>query len=222
MERWKDVKGYEGYYKVSDAGRIKSLERTYKTKKSFRVIPERFRTLTDVHGYLYCELWKDGEHQRFAVHRLVATAFIPNPDGLPQVNHLDGNKHNNNVFNLEWCNQSRNNKHAFDMGLKSPYNRNGASNPMYGRTQSESAKAKIAAVHRGLKHTTEAKQKMSKAHSGVKFSEAHKRNLSESIKNAKRGIRRITKDGKIKFVKPEELDTYLSNGWQTKAKGSGH
>lgn len=222
MERWKDVKGYEGYYKISDAGRVKSLERTYKTKHSFRVVPEKMRTLTDVHGYLYCTLWKDGNHKRFAIHRMVAEAFIPNPDGLPQVNHLDGDKHNNNVFNLEWCNQSRNNKHAFAMGLMKAYNRRGANNPMYGQHQSESAKAKIADVHKGTRHTAETRQKMSEAHSGMKFTESHKRNLSESMKNAKRGIRRITKDGKIKFVKPEELNDYLSDGWKTRTKGSGH
>jgi hypothetical protein len=218
MEKWKDIKGYEGCYQISDAGHVKSVERTYKTKKSIRVVPEKIRALINVHGYLYCALWKDNKQQRYAVHRLVALAFIPNPDNLPMVNHLDGDKTNNNVFNLEWCNGSENNLHAYKTGLHKPYNRRGEKNPMYGKHQSESAKEKIGAIHRGLRHTDETKKKMSEAKKGRKFTELHKAHLGESSSRARLGTKKIAKDGIIKYAKGEELTEYLSNGWMLASK----
>lgn len=71
-------------------------------------------------GYLRVFINLDGKSKGYFVHRLVAEAFIPNIDNLPVVNHKDGDKHNNNVDNLEWTTASRNNKHAFDTGLKRP------------------------------------------------------------------------------------------------------
>lgn len=70
-------------------------------------------------GYKQCNLYKDGKKKYVRVHRLIAEAFIPNPLNLPQINHKDGNKLNNNVDNLEWCDNSRNTKHAFDNNLTS-------------------------------------------------------------------------------------------------------
>lgn len=69
-------------------------------------------------GYLVMSLSKNGEREYVLVHRLVAEAFIPNPENKPQVNHLDGNKANNSVFNLEWCTQKENNIHAYAINLK--------------------------------------------------------------------------------------------------------
>lgn len=213
MEKWKDIKNYEGYYQISDAGNVKSVERVYKTKKGQRTVPEKIRALINVHGYLYCELWKENKHQRYAVHRLVADAFIPNVKNLPMVNHLDGNKTNNNVYNLEWCTCSENNLHAYKTGLRKPYNRRGEKNPMYGKHQSETAKEKIGAVHKGLKHTEETKKKMSEARKGMKFSEIHKAHLGDSISKAKSGTKKIVKDGIVKYAKGDVLINYLSDGW---------
>lgn len=218
MEKWKDIKGYEGYYQISNAGRVKSVKRAYKTKRSFITVPEKIRSLINVHGYLYCELWKNGEHQRYAIHRLVASAFIPNPDNLPVVNHLDGDKANNNVFNLEWCSNFENNLHAYKTGLNKPYNRRGEKNPMYGKHQSESAKEKIGAIHRGSKLTEETKRKMSEVRKGRKFTESHKAHLSESVSAAKRGTRKMIKDGIVKYVKNEVIAEYLSDGWMLVSK----
>lgn len=213
METWKDVKGYEGYYQVSSCGRVKSTERVYKTKRAFRTVPERIRKLAKVHGYLYCELWKDGRHERFAVHRMVAEAFLENPGGLPVVNHKDGNKENNNVSNIEWCTYSENSYHAFRTGLHKPYDRSGERNPMYGKHQSDSAKEKIAETHKGLKHTEEAKKKMSLRRIGTRFTEEHKRNLAASVSKSKKGARKMT-DGNVKrFIRASEIDGYLKNGW---------
>lgn len=96
MERWKDVEGYE-QYKVSNCGRVKSLSNDKNRKE--KILKQR-KTRD---GYLYVILCKDGKVKYFRVHRLVATAFVPNPLNFPQVNHKDENKENNCVWNLEWC-----------------------------------------------------------------------------------------------------------------------
>lgn len=95
-EIWKDIAGYEGLYKVSNLGRVKSLNYN-RTRK------ERLFDLHLRRGYLYVVLSKNCISKKFSVHRLVATTFIENPDNLPQVNHKDEDKTNNRVDNLEWC-----------------------------------------------------------------------------------------------------------------------
>lgn len=101
-EVWKDVKGYEGKYQVSNLGRVKSLNYHRSGK-------ERLLSLAhDKDGYLYVCFHKNGKQKLYKVHRLVAIAFIPNPDNLPCVNHKDENPSNNRVENLEWCTQKYN------------------------------------------------------------------------------------------------------------------
>lgn len=107
-EEWRDIQGYEGNYMISNYGRVKSL----KKKK-----PIIMRAHEDLKHYLDAPLYKDGFECKTRLHRLVAIHFIPNPKNLPQVNHIDGNKHNNYLSNLEWCNNSYNQKHAFRLGL---------------------------------------------------------------------------------------------------------
>ena len=96
-EIWKDIKGYEGLYQVSNLGRVKSLPRKNHPKEEFRNLSP------DSKGYLRVNLFKNNKGKTHKVHRLVAEAFIPNPNNYPQVNHKDENKANNNVDNLEWC-----------------------------------------------------------------------------------------------------------------------
>lgn len=84
---------------------------------------------------------------------------------------------------------------------------------MYGKHQSETAKEKIRAVHKGRKHTEETKKRMSEARKGKKFSEIHKAHLSESVSKAKLGAKKIVKDGVAKFAKGDALINYLSDGW---------
>lgn len=91
MENWKDVIGYEGLYLVSDMGQVKSMY----TKKIMS-------PGDNGRGYKFVSLAKCGRKQRFYVHRLVAMAFVPNPENKPQVNHMDCNKWNNSANNLEW------------------------------------------------------------------------------------------------------------------------
>lgn len=105
-EIWKDVKGYEGLYQVSNLGRVKSLD--YDGSKK-----ERIMSPYNVHGYSRVRLFNDKKRVSTSVHRLVAGAFISNPENKPFVNHIDGNKSNNKIENLEWCNNSENLIHAY-------------------------------------------------------------------------------------------------------------
>lgn len=104
-EEWRDIAGYEGKYMVSNTGKVKSLERTVWTGKGYyQTLPERIlKADKEGGGYYQVTLFKDGKRSRYKVHRLVAQAFIPNPDNLPCINHKDENKKNNCVQNLEWC-----------------------------------------------------------------------------------------------------------------------
>ena len=105
-EIWKAIPDYEGYYEVSNTGKIRSVTRTiiYKNGAVHNFIGKELKQdIEKNQGYYRICLNKNGIKKTFKVHRLVALAFIPNPDNLPFVNHKDENKLNNNVDNLEWC-----------------------------------------------------------------------------------------------------------------------
>lgn len=104
-EIWKDVKGYEGIYQVSNIGRVKSLLRKVAHIKGNRTIPERIIKLhiSSSNGYYMVNLCKDKSHKSYLVHRLVAGAFISNPNKLPYINHKNEIRTDNRVENLEWC-----------------------------------------------------------------------------------------------------------------------
>lgn len=112
-EIWRDVPGYEGLYKISNYGRIKALTKL----QGYIMRSERILNPRLIKGYYVAHLCKNGIAKNILVHRIVAECFIDNPDSLPVVNHIDGNKQNNNVNNLEWVTYSENTKHAFKLGL---------------------------------------------------------------------------------------------------------
>lgn len=108
----KAVTGFEGLYEVDDCGNVYSIRQT--NSRRIRMIKPY-----TVSGYLKVRLYGDnGEVSRFFVHRLVAQVFIPNPDGLPEVNHKDCNHANNHVSNLEWVSREQNLQHSYDSGKK--------------------------------------------------------------------------------------------------------
>ena len=118
MEIWKNIENYEGY-QISNFGNVKSLSKKIKCKNGFRTTKEKILKLKkSKQGYLSIQLKNKGNF--FSVHRLVALAFIDNPENKLQVNHINGIKHDNRIDNLEWCNQSENQIHAYVNKLQIP------------------------------------------------------------------------------------------------------
>lgn len=120
MELWKPVPGLAGIYEVSDQGRVRSLDHnsiipangpSARCIRAGRVL----KPSTDYKGYLRVRLYTPEGPRNVRVHRIVAEAFIPNPDNKPQINHINGVKTDNSVKNLEWVTQSENQRHCFDV-----------------------------------------------------------------------------------------------------------
>lgn len=110
---WRPVKGYEGLYEISNTGEVKSI---YYNKK-----PKILKKSMTTTGYYKVGLWKNKRKKSLRVHKLVAKAFIPNPENKPNINHIDGNPLNNHRGNLEWCTQQENVIHAIKIGLKQKF-----------------------------------------------------------------------------------------------------
>lgn len=120
LETWRDVVGFEGLYVISNLGKLKSIDRKIKTKDGWCF----FRKGIDItirknnFGYYDTRLCKNGSKKSVFLHRIIAEAFIPNPDNLPMINHINGIKTDNRIENLEWVSASENSKHAYDVGLR--------------------------------------------------------------------------------------------------------
>lgn len=117
---WKEIEGYEGYYAINESGEVKSLARIVKNNGHDHRVKERIRKVTNTGSYPVVSLRKNGILKVWPIHILLAKAFIPNPNNYPCVNHIDGDKTNYNVENLEWCTYSYNNAHALANNLRSP------------------------------------------------------------------------------------------------------
>lgn len=116
-EEWKDIPEYEGIYQVSNLGRIKSLSRTLWNGNVLHQHQEIIMHPSyDCNGYLLVGLRKNKRYRYERVHRLVAKAFIPNPYNYRVVNHIDADRSNNNINNLEWCTHKHNSNHAIKIG----------------------------------------------------------------------------------------------------------
>lgn len=173
QEEWRDIEGYEGLYQVSDLGRVRSLR--HKTTMILRQTAKS-------RGYKYVQLQVNGVYWTIGVHRLVAVAFIPNPENKPQVDHIDGNPSNNSITNLRWATQTEN--------MNNPVTQTrireatlGAKNPFYGKSHTENTKqilSKLVSKRTGAKnpfygrkHSDEARRKMSEYRktTGIKVSQ---------------------------------------------------
>ena len=114
-EVWKDIKNWEGSYQVSNFGRVRSLERII-TFSDGRIRKFQGREIKPIKSstsdYLMVRLWENHKEYAYLIHRLVAQAFIPNPDNLPEVSHIDENIFNNSYDNLEWCNRDYNHNYS--------------------------------------------------------------------------------------------------------------
>ena len=169
-EIWKDIKDYDGLYQVSNTGKIKSLERWIDRKcKGKRWQEEKIlKPLVNKHGYLHVGLHKNGKIKNYLVHRLVAEAFIQNPNNYPQVNHKDENPSNNFVNNLEYCDA----KYNSNYGTRNER----VAEKMKGKHRSEETKIKMSEAHKGK--TTWMK--------GKHLSDEHKRKISKKLTNGKK------------------------------------
>jgi hypothetical protein len=120
MEIWREIPEYNGLYLASNTGKIKSIDRMIPCRnQKLRLHKGRIlKQFKSKWGYLYVVITINNREYKEKVHRLVAKAFLPNPNNKAQVNHIDCNKENNNLYNLEWCTASENMKHAYASGLK--------------------------------------------------------------------------------------------------------
>lgn len=121
-EIWKGIPGYEEKYQASNLGRIRSTiswNGRYYYKKERILVPQK-----NCWGRLQIDLSKNGKVKKYSVHRLVAQTFIPNPENKPEINHIDGNKLNNNIENLEWVTSKENVLHAYRTGLRKSSQKN--------------------------------------------------------------------------------------------------
>ena len=119
---WKPVKGFEGFYEVCFLGVARSVLRTSNTETGQRTyLPKMLTVWPDANGYPCVSLSRKGKRTPKTVHGLVAEAFVPNPDNLPQVNHKDKNRQNNHCLNLEWVTARGNQSHSYKEGFTSNY-----------------------------------------------------------------------------------------------------
>lgn len=142
-EIWKPIKGYEGYYEVSNLGRVRSLGNGLTHNKSMTYLSGG-----NHRGYRLVILWKNGHGTNKRVHRLVAEAFIPNPDNLPQINHKNEDKADNRVENLEWCSA----KYNTNYGSRNTRAGKGISRPLYAYSEKGSLVGEYSSLRDASEH----------------------------------------------------------------------
>lgn len=228
-EIWKDISGYEGLYAVSSKGRIKSYDKIVyagRNKCSKRVVKGKILKLQKVNGYWQVKLCKEGQCCHYSVHRLVAEAFIPNPDPIhkTQVGHKDeknlknSNECNNSVENLEWVTPEENCNAILHRQRLS-----GENNWFYGKTHTQEEKEYLRKINLGKEGywknramSAETKEKMSRNHANVSgennpmYGKNHSNSTKEKISliNSKK----VFCDGKV-FDKIKDCADYYKVGY---------
>ena len=182
-EQWKNVVGYEGLYEVSSVGRV----RNKKTKRNLK--PDK-----DKNGYLRICLYKEGIAKKYFVHRLVAKAFVPNPENKPQIDHINTIKTDNYYKNLRWATPIENSNNKLSRRHNSEAHK-GENHPMYGKHLSEEHRRKISEANKGENHhmygkhhTEEARRKISEAQKGKHHTKETRRKMSEGHKGGKSSL----------------------------------
>lgn len=153
---WKDIPGYEGLYQVSNTGRVRSLNYNRTGKSKVR------KQNTDKRGYKRVNLCKDGKNKIYSIHRLVALAFIPNPNNYPIINHKDENPSNNAVWNLEWCTQEYNINYGNCRKKMSEARKGKQFTEEHRKNISEALKHTNITLHIDTQHQTQAKKQLDK------------------------------------------------------------
>lgn len=147
IEIWKDIKGYEGKYQISNLGNVRSL---YDENQICKTPRTKMLRLCERNGYCTIVLSMKGKRKSLQVHRLVAEAFIPNTKNKPFINHIDENRKNNNVNNLEWCTQLENVKHSLHKKIGSMVNYVGKSGEKYIRIKNN--KYEVSIYYKGKRY----------------------------------------------------------------------
>lgn len=197
VEEWRPVVGYEGLYEVSDWGRVRSVLRVVKcgngkgSERIFggKIIKFSYKKNGKYHRYY---LHKKGEKNKwFSCHRLVAEAFIPNPDNKPCIDHIDGNPENNSVYNLRWATHQENSNNPITLQRLKEAN-SGDRNPMYGRCGENNPNF-------GKHLSNEIRQKISENNAkywlGKHFSDETRKKISEAKQKMRKKVCQYTLDG---------------------------
>lgn len=137
-QKWRFINGFGNYFKISNIGNVKKIEKFVLFRNKYLIVPEHYLAKTrDKNGYLKVKIFYENKRKNIFIHRLVAIAFLNNPENKPQVNHKDGVKNNNKLKNLEWSTNKENVAHAFNI-----LNRNGSHTGLLG-AKNKSSKAVI-------------------------------------------------------------------------------
>ena len=216
QEEWRIIKGFEGLYEVSSFGQVKSLAKNVINNGGIQHRKERLLKQSVSKKTKHCSvvLCKDGQTYVRLVHRLVADAFISNPENKPVVDHIDTNPLNNSVENLRWVTVQENTlnpltrKHQSQCKMGHPY---------WGRPLTDEERHKISEKNKGRKFTDEHKQKLSDSHKGKKLDDAvirkisqkntgqkrtdeQRKRMSDAMKGKHKGKHWIVEGGKRKWV----------------------
>ena len=209
-EIWKPVCGYENLYEVSNLGRVKALERYVHNNGGLQ---KRHETILKPSGKIHfgVTLCKEGTTKRRTVHRLVAEAFIPNPENKPVVDHIDTNPKNNRVDNLRWVTTQENTMNPLTRINNSNskkghpcYNTKPMSDEVkerlrqanLGRKASEETKAKLRESHLGKKMSDESKKKLSQSKKGHYVSDETRKKIADKVRGVHKGMRWKVVNGK--------------------------